>query len=733
MNQIHFNDNVGTISFADNGEHINDVGSMPIIPLNGCITIKEIGGINSSPLTNESQRHTSKTYIGFRFINQRTGAYYSYFNTATTTKFTIKNCSILITPPALGVWKLMAFTYLSTTTRTPIKVAYSQPFFVVKPSDDIVHIRTTNTNDSRYRSHGYQEFYSHYAYLKNWREEVAEKVVKYDNEEGVIVPLVGKTYNTYNFSTYATAPHTLRALKYISNNDFIKIGIHKGNITNYYEVVKTTEEASVTYYERSNDGEFSCNFVGQYTGQFTDGATADNKAIRRWGIFVPKVDMVGFKGKTTTYAPISELCNHASHWEYAGNICTINWTNEDAKLDLQGIKEIPDDFCNFTPNYSRKITLFNSNQVVKVGENFGNAKNSFEVYFENVESIGKNFKANNLTGLVKLPKVVEKMNFTSTNSAKMFGSNITLKDSKLSLTSTTATFSLIENCTINTALTDNLTKKATLRNCKIAPTTTAMKIKGDVVLDNCQFVPNATLEKQNNPYQLDLSEFKGEIKNSFSMPNKKMVVINASNPTYKVDNDSFVGCNLMSNSTTYGNDYLKRKLDSIKRQNVSTAIYEGLALIGNYEGVNYNFFATEKNDRNSNQRLNTTDVFGKFILPTDYKCDDNFGQGWKFTDLNLATQKFTASNGFMNGISVSGAVTITAVQLYDILTTTNNSLNVSGSVTVTDEGFKDCDWYYLHSNDTNFHITGIVYCSAQLQQILQTKYPYNTYSQKNDD
>ena len=241
MNQIHFNDKVGTISFADNGEHINDVGSMPIIPLNGCITIKEVGGINpASILTTEptsAQFPTGKYCIAIRFINVRTGSYYTRVPGA----YTQKNCSFLVNPPALGTWKMMFFTYNNKNTRTPIKVAYSQPFFVVKPSDDIVHIRTTNTNDSRYRSHGYQEYYSHYAYMKNWREEIAEKVVKYDNEEGVIVPLVGKTYNTYNFSTYATAPHTLRALKYISNNDFIKIGIHKGNVTNYYEVVKTTE------------------------------------------------------------------------------------------------------------------------------------------------------------------------------------------------------------------------------------------------------------------------------------------------------------------------------------------------------------------------------------------------------------------------------------------------------------------------------------------------------------
>lgn len=652
------------IDFGQNGsEYKYKDGGMPIVPINGYLTIKEVKGvtrINTIHVINEKTKVVTQIIgVGnFRVISP-----------------CCVRIRILSTLPC-GVYRM----YVNMNDANPLNKILSLPFQITCHAKGLVTIRTTNHNDIRYRTRSTQEYFYYYAYLANWREQMNEKVTKYDNGQGEVVPLVNHHFKTYQFSTYATDQHTLMMLGKICNNDFINISFdNTEGVRTYYEVVRTPDAPTYGTYDRTNAGTFACSFVGENVSSNV-----------RYGIFTPLLQQV-YIVNTKTYIPISQMCQKVKAIEYGGT--TYNFeTTTTYKFDK--VTEIPDNFMNFR-RVSQSYELFDSNKVKKIGKNFGNMTSSFEVYFENVQEIGRGFKCATLKGLIKIPQTLDTF-YLATNSAKSFGSNIVVKNSNIdTIANLNVTFAKFENCyNRNThdisGLSAKLIQGAEFDGCRFVDQTKLPS--GQLTVKNCGFIP-----KDNNtvtiPYELDLSVFAGAIENSFNMAGKELTITEAVSPTYAVDNASFVGTRINSN-------YLKTKIDSIRRYNQGTGTYEQAITIDGNEVSDLNTLTVQANDRSVNGSLSVGVMSLTFNANGTYQHAPHFLEGYINTGgatLDLRDGTHTFSDYFLNNAEFT-SVSMYLSQFMDLLQFQGFNPTKDTNIYIYDDG-ATFDYYYLTLGD----------------------------------
>lgn len=653
------------IDFGNNGAEYKHIdGGLPIVPAGGKVTIKEIKG--------------SVRVLSLHIINERTKVVTALTGGNFTT---VSPCCVVATIPATvpcGVYRM----YVNMAQVNPLNKILSLPFRVTKHTGSLVTIRTTNHDDIRYRSTSRQEYFYYYAYLSNWRERMAEKTTKYDNEQGEIVPLINHVFKTYQFSTYATCQHTLNMLAKVCNNDYINISFKNidGGRT-YYEVVKTSDAPTYGNYDRTNAGTFSCTFVGDVVPSET-----------RVGLFVPLLQLV-YCPTLKKSLPVSQMCLKIKEVEYGGTIWNFPTL---ARFRLDKVTELPDNFLNLRRDLS-SYRLQNSNKVKKIGRNFGSIHADFDVYFENAEQIGAGFTCKDLRGLINLPQVVDKMHIT-TPDAKMYGSNITAKNCNLdTITKFKITFAKFEKCE-NKSLTDlttiasKLIDGATFEDCRFVTNTKLPGVE-NLKVKNCNFIP----QSNNNlatPYELDLSAFVGTLEGSFNMAAKEITITEAVTPTYKVDNSSFVG-------TKINSDYLKKKIDSIHRDNQGTGVYDNsMAINSSIEAVAANSIAVNINDRQNMAQLPA--LLTSFVFNADgvyehaaHFLEGHINGGPVTLDFTVGTHKF---NDYFLYKALITRVDLTLSQFMGLLEGTGFIPDKDTNIYVHDDGTL-YDYYYFTLGD----------------------------------
>lgn len=135
-------------------------------------------------------------------------------------------------------------------------------FQVVMPSENIAYIDTYMTGGADYNIGGTDYAHRIYFYLASLQIDTAEKVTKYDDERGTIIPLSATNYTTYTLQTMNTDAFTLEKLMKISNNDHITLHYTDANGNSQsVNLIRTTEAPSIERYPKMSSGSFSCKFV----------------------------------------------------------------------------------------------------------------------------------------------------------------------------------------------------------------------------------------------------------------------------------------------------------------------------------------------------------------------------------------------------------------------------------------------------------------------------------------
>ena len=138
----------------------------------------------------------------------------------------------------------------------------SLPFQVVMPSNDIAYIDTYMTGGADYVVGG--NTYPHRIFFRiaNLQIDTAEKVAKYDDERGTIIPLSATNFTTYTLQTMNTDAFTLEKLMKISNNDHITLNyIDADGNSQSANLIRTPEAPTIERYPKMSSGSFSCKFV----------------------------------------------------------------------------------------------------------------------------------------------------------------------------------------------------------------------------------------------------------------------------------------------------------------------------------------------------------------------------------------------------------------------------------------------------------------------------------------
>ena len=135
-------------------------------------------------------------------------------------------------------------------------------FRIVMPSENIAYIDTYQTGGAEYYIGGTNYSHRIYFYLASLQIDTAEKVTKYDDERGTIIPLSATNYTTYTLQTMNTDAYTLSRLMKISNNDHITLNyIDANGNSQSVNLIRTTEAPSIERYPKMSSGSFSCKFV----------------------------------------------------------------------------------------------------------------------------------------------------------------------------------------------------------------------------------------------------------------------------------------------------------------------------------------------------------------------------------------------------------------------------------------------------------------------------------------
>ena len=138
----------------------------------------------------------------------------------------------------------------------------SIPFQVVMPSNDIAYIDTYMTGGADYVVGGNTYPHRIFFRLANLQIDTAEKVTKYDDERGTIIPLSATNYTTYSLQTMNTDAYTLAKLMKISNNDHITLNyIDADSYPQSVNLIRTSEAPTIERYPKMSSGSFSCKFV----------------------------------------------------------------------------------------------------------------------------------------------------------------------------------------------------------------------------------------------------------------------------------------------------------------------------------------------------------------------------------------------------------------------------------------------------------------------------------------
>ena len=679
------------IKFTDKNGHDDTFidGGLPIVPLNCNVLIRWESGdehIQTIHLINEKSK--LKTSLTLTPVNN--DAYY--------VKFTNVPC---------GIYRLQVNDgYL---TGRKIK---SLPFRIVRNSKGIVQIRTTNFNDDRYRRNNIQEYNYYYAYLSNWCERTKEKVTKYDNERGNVIPLVSHAFNTYDLQTTATAQHTINLLNEISNNDFINISfLNRQGERQYFEVKRTNDAPSNTNYNRTNQGTFAATFVGEWVG----------REIRN-GHDGPNIHLIELPNAQSGYQslPISELCHGISNIEYDGYVHSVA---DYSTINMPNITEIPDNFMNF--EVYEGVDLFKSGNVRKIGTNFGHESVFYYVDFSNVESIGKNFRANFVTGAIALPNEIENFYVGNWGGTKFFGNNVKLKGCKTSVFANTG----VSVANVNDCFVDSVdlifADNAVIENS----TFQAYTIVGGIETPTNFQLPNVkglTIRNSNfekidsfSNYKLDLSKFVGSIENSFRFANNTLTITEDSLPTFKVDNNSFTG-------VYFDSAYLRTQIDNIRRSNTSSGVYKNeIQVSGMRYGITTNFAVKQMSQRlmeiNNQSVVNemfdgTTDTI-TFLAGGEYYHPEHFLENAKIDNgvLDFREGMHHFSNYFLNNVQ------ITKIQMYysqfmELMRTNGFSPNGASVIEVFDDS-ASFDLYYMMISSENLVAEPYIYFSETLTDI----------------
>lgn len=135
-------------------------------------------------------------------------------------------------------------------------------FQVVMPSENIAYIDTYQTGGADYNVGGTDYAHRIYFYLASLQIDTAEKVTKYDDERGTVIPLSATNFTTYTLQTINTDAFTLEKLMKISNNDHITLHYTDANGNSQsVNLIRTTEAPSIERYPKMSSGSFSCKFV----------------------------------------------------------------------------------------------------------------------------------------------------------------------------------------------------------------------------------------------------------------------------------------------------------------------------------------------------------------------------------------------------------------------------------------------------------------------------------------
>lgn len=139
----------------------------------------------------------------------------------------------------------------------------SQPFQVVMPDDNIAWIDTYMSGDAEYVVGGVTYAHRYFFRMANLQIDTAEKVTKYDDERGTVIPLSATNYTTYMLQTVNTDAYTLERLMKISNNDHITLYYFDKPTHAYRSVnlIRGVESPSIERYANRSSGSFSCKFV----------------------------------------------------------------------------------------------------------------------------------------------------------------------------------------------------------------------------------------------------------------------------------------------------------------------------------------------------------------------------------------------------------------------------------------------------------------------------------------
>ena len=135
-------------------------------------------------------------------------------------------------------------------------------FQVVMPSENIAYVDTYQTGGAEYYIGGTNYSHRIYFYLASLQIDTAEKVTKYDDERGTIIPLSATNYTTYTLRTMNTDAFTLEKLMKISNNDHITLNyIDADGNSQSVNLIRTSEVPTIERYPKMSSGSFSCKFV----------------------------------------------------------------------------------------------------------------------------------------------------------------------------------------------------------------------------------------------------------------------------------------------------------------------------------------------------------------------------------------------------------------------------------------------------------------------------------------
>lgn len=135
-------------------------------------------------------------------------------------------------------------------------------FQVVMPSENIAYIDTYQTGGADYNVGGTDYAHRLYFYMASLQIDTAEKVTKYDDERGTVIPLSATNYTTYTLQTMNTDAYTLERLMKISNNDHITLNyIDANGNSQSVNLIRTSEAPTIERYPKMSSGSFSCKFV----------------------------------------------------------------------------------------------------------------------------------------------------------------------------------------------------------------------------------------------------------------------------------------------------------------------------------------------------------------------------------------------------------------------------------------------------------------------------------------